>query len=163
VLHVPALERSSRTVISRHEVLRTTFSVFNGQPIQVIQADTYFNLKHIDVRGLEIEDALLTAQRLSETDGRQLFDLAHDLPLRATLIKLNGNTHHLVLTLHHIVSDAWSNSIYIRELNALYAAFVAGAPSPLPELPLQYADFAAWQREWLQGQILEEEVRYWRE
>ncbi|HET8842658.1 MAG TPA: condensation domain-containing protein, partial [Ktedonobacteraceae bacterium] len=162
VLHFPALARSLRTIVGRHEVLRTTFSIINDQPVQVIQAEEYFKQVSIDISGLAAEKVEYVAERLAEADGRHLFDLAHDVPIRATLIKLNETTHHLVLTLHHIVSDAWSNGIFVRELNALYAAFAAGAPSPLPALPFQYADFAVWQRTWLRGRKLEEEALYWK-
>ncbi|WP_201367419.1 non-ribosomal peptide synthetase, partial [Dictyobacter formicarum] len=162
-----ALEQSLQTIISRHEVLRTIFEMHQAQPVQVIQPITCFQLVFIDLSGLPTQEAAHLAQQLAKHEGQQIFNLAHDLPVRTRLIKLNETEHHLVLTLHHIASDAWSNGIFVRELNTFYAAAVKttaiSVNEPLPAISLQYADFAAWQRSWLQGQVLEEKVHYWRE
>src|SRR5262249_10240703 len=102
------------------------------------------------------------ARLLAFEEGLRPFDLAQGPLLRGFLLRLDENDHVLALTMHHIVGDGWSSGILIHEIQALYAAFAAGRPSPLPELPLQYADFAAWQRSWLQGEALEREVSFWR-
>ncbi|GHO82467.1 non-ribosomal peptide synthetase [Dictyobacter formicarum] len=166
-LHRRALEQSLQTIISRHEVLRTTFEMHQTQPVQVIQPATSFTFVHVDLSRLPAQEATYLARQLAEHEGQHLFDLAHDLPVRATLLRLNKTEHHLVLTLHHIASDAWSNGIFVRELNTFYATTIEGVTisnnHPLPAITLQYADFASWQRSWLQGQILEEETGYWRE
>jgi len=103
-------------------------------------------------------------QRLGDEQpgGRQPFDLARGPLLRVTLLRLNKTEHVLLLTIHHIISDGWSIGVFNRELAVLYEAFSAGKPSPLPELPIQYADYAAWQRQWLQGAVLEAQLDYWR-
>ncbi len=103
-----------------------------------------------------------TLQRQAAEEGRGAFDLARGPLLRARLFELGAEDHVLFLVVHHIVSDGWSNGILNRELTALYRAFVAGKPSPLPELPIQYADFAVWQRRWLQGDALSELLTYWK-
>ena len=100
---------------------------------------------------------------MASEEAKRPFDLAQGPLFRASLLRLAEDDHVLLLTMHHIVSDGWSMGIFTRELTALYEAFSEGKPSPLPELPIQYADFAVWQREWLQGEVLEKQLSYWRE
>src|SRR6185312_6667979 len=134
-----------------------------GQPVQVIGSGESFRVPVAELSGLLPSQREVEARWLAQQEARRSFDLAHGPLLRAALLRLNKDEHVLLVTMHHIISDGWSMSIFVRELTALYNAFVQGQPAPLPELPLQYADFAAWQRQWLQGEVLESQVRYWTE
>jgi amino acid adenylation domain-containing protein len=162
-LDVAALERSFAELIRRHESLRTRFASAHGSPVQIIDAAGPFGLEVKDLSGLESEDQARQVERLSREDAQRPFDLTRAPLLRACLLKLGPLEHILLLTLHHIVSDGWSLGVLNRELSALYGAFSQGLPSPLPELPVQYADYAIWQREWLRGDILQSQLQYWRE
>jgi len=155
-----ALSRALDEIVRRHETLRTTFRTVAGQPVQVIAPAHPLSLTVIDLAGQPDPEA--EAQRLARDLARQPFDLAAGPLLRARLFRLGEADHVAVLVLHHIIADAWSMGVLVRELAALYAAFAAGRPSPLPDLPIQYADFARWQRNWLQGDVLEKHVAYWR-
>src|SRR5262249_23745566 len=117
----------------------------------------------IDLSGLDGEKRENEARRLANEEGKRPFDLARGPLVRSALLRLSETDHVLLLTMHHIVSDGWSMGILSRELKSLYEAYHAGKPSQLPELPIQYADFAVWQREWLQGEVLEKQLAYWRE
>ncbi|RYZ33716.1 MAG: non-ribosomal peptide synthetase, partial [Myxococcaceae bacterium] len=156
-LDVQVLARALREVVRRHEALRTTFVVGNPEPKQQTMSDSAFTLA---VEDLTSDTAAL--QKRVEQEVSRPFELAHGPLLRALLLKLDAREHVLVVTMHHIVSDGWSLGVLVREVGALYAAFVQGQPSPLPELPVQYADYAAWQRGWLQGATLQREVDYWK-
>src|SRR6185436_18690481 len=101
--------------------------------------------------------------RLAKEEAAYPFDLAHGPLIRATLIQTGPADHVLLLTMHHIISDGWSSGLLVQELAALYEAFSCGEPSPLPDLPIQYADFAVWQRQWLQGAVLETQIAYWKQ
>lgn len=161
-LDVAALEKSVNELIRRHEVLRTTFAAVNGQPVQVIAPELTYSVSAVDLGDLPEEDReTMLRQRVSQ-EARRPFELAQGPLLRVGLWRLAAQEHVLLLTLHHIVTDAWSQEILIGELVSLYSAFISGQPSPLPELLVQYADFAAWQRQWLQGEVLEEHLTYWR-
>ncbi len=168
-LSVPALARTLRAMTARHETLRTRFPLRGGEPIQEIAgegadgAPGEVALEHLDLSGWAAEDREAEARRRLEASARQPFDLARGPLLRALLVRLGPEDHLLLLILHHIVADGWSMGLLVRELTALYAAFQEGRPSPLPPLPIQYADFACWQRRWLQGEELEAQLRYWRE
>jgi amino acid adenylation domain-containing protein len=161
-LDVGVLERSLREILSRHEVLRTSFSVVDGRPVQAISESIEFDVPVIDLRQLSEEARRETAGRLTEEQRERPFDLTQAPLLRVVLLRLAEDEHLAVLTLHHIVADGWSLGILVQELTALYAAFVAGRPSPLRPLPLQYADFSQWQREWLRGEVVEAHLDYWR-
>ena len=150
-LAVPALHQSLGAIIDRHEVLRTTFAAVDGLPVQVIGRSCAASLSLLDLRALPADEREAVAARLATAEARRPFDLARGPLLRAVLLRLGDAEHILLLTMHHIVSDAWSMDVFIREVTALYVAFSAGYPSPLPELPIQYADYAVWQRAWLQG------------
>ena len=161
-LDAGVLERSLREILSRHEVLRTSFSVVDGRPVQTISESIEFDVPVIDLRQLSEEVCRATAGRLTEEQRERPFDLTQAPLLRVVLLRLAEDEHLAVLTLHHIVADGWSLGILVQELTALYAAFAAGRPSPLRPLPLQYADFSQWQREWLRGEVVEAHLDYWR-
>jgi amino acid adenylation domain-containing protein len=161
-LDVAALEQALSEVVRRHEALRTTFAVVGGEPAQVIRAAEPLRLPLVDLRGLAEVERGAEAERLRREDALRPFDLSAGPLLRAALIRL-GEEHYLCLVnTHHIVSDGWSLGVLQHELNALYEAFSRGLPSPLAELEVQYSDYAAWQRGWLQGDVLEAELAYWK-
>jgi amino acid adenylation domain-containing protein len=157
-----ALERALEEIIRRHESLRTTFTTVSFRPAQVLSAELSLPLTKTDLRTLPRGDRELAARRLATAEIRAPFDLAHGPLLRVALMTLDDQENLLVLTMHHIISDGWSMGVLIGEFVTLYEAFVDGRPSPLPNLPLQYADYAYWQREWLQGEVLEAQLSYWR-
>ena len=161
-LDVPALARALSEVARRHESLRTTFGVEDDRPVQVVHPPAPVPLPVVDLSGLCAPCALSEAARLAAAAALAPFDLARGPLLRAALLRLGPEEHTLLLAMHHIVSDGWSLTVLLRELGALYAAFAAGLPSPLAELPVQYADFALWQRTWLQGEALEAQLAFWR-
>jgi amino acid adenylation domain-containing protein len=162
-LNVAALEQSLNEIIRRHGTLRTVFTIVDRQPAQICMPDRPISLKVIDLSRLPPAARDLCARRLVEIEGRRPFDLTNDAMLRATLMRLDDEHHWAVLTLHHIVADGWSMGILIRETAALYQAFAEGQISPLPELSIQYTDFAQWQREWLQGERLASQIDYWKQ
>ena len=161
-LDVATLSRALDEVVRRHEVLRTTFAVIDGQAVQVIAAPAPVPLPVVDLPGEPAATAAMAARRAAE-EGRRPFDLGRGPLFRAILYRLAAEDHLLLLGVHHSVSDGNSSPILLRELLALYAAFSQGEPSPLPELPVQYADYAAWQRAWLSGEVLAAQIVYWRQ
>jgi amino acid adenylation domain-containing protein len=163
LLNIAALEQSFNEIVRRHEVLRTTFTEVNGQPVQAIAPCLTLRIPVVDLQALPETERDAEVLRLAAKETQLPFDLARGPLLRVTLLKLAFSEYVLLLTMHHIVSDAWSNGVFIRELAALYEAFCAGQPSPLPELSIQYADFAHWQRQWLQGEVLETLLSYWQQ
>ena len=162
-LDVASLELSLSEITRRHEVLRTTFATVNGRPVQLIGENLPFTLPVVDLSELPEADRETEMLRLAADEAQRPFDLACEPLLRITLLRLRSESHIALLTMHHIVSDGWSPGILIRELTALYEAFSRGKPSPLPELAIQYADFAYHQREWLRGEVLEEQLSYWKQ
>jgi amino acid adenylation domain-containing protein len=160
-LNKAALEQTIREIVQRHEVLRTTFAVVNESPIQVIHAHPELIIQVLDWRQLTKENQLRKAQQLATEELQQPFDLSNPPLLRVKLLQLADQSHLLLLVIHHIVCDGWSMDIFRHELFTLYTAICAGEPSPLPELSLQYADFAHWQRQWLQGEVLQTQLNYW--
>jgi amino acid adenylation domain-containing protein len=162
-LRTAALAATLAELVARHETLRTSFGEEEGEPVQVIAPELRLGLPVIDLRELGAPEREHEARRLTADEARRPFDLHRAPLLRAHLLRLAGEEHLLVLVLHHIVTDGWSLSILVRELSAVYTAFSAGLPSPLPGLPIQYADFADWQRQWLQGEVLEQKLRPWRQ
>ena len=157
-----ALERSLQEIVRRHESLRTTFTTQDGEPVQVVAPAQTFNLEAVDLRSLPAGEREAEAHRLAIFDAQRPFSLTNGPLLRVTLIQLGVNDHILLLTMHHVISDGWSMNVLVRELSALYGSYALGRPSPLEELPVQYADFAVWQREWLAGEVLERQLEYWR-
>ncbi|MFB2835830.1 condensation domain-containing protein, partial [Floridanema evergladense] len=156
-LDVAALEQSFREIVQRHEALRTNFLTVDGQPTQIIHSQTSWTLSIVDRRDLSTTQPaqLLQQQALAP------FDLANDCLLRTTLVVLSETEHILLICMHHIVSDGWSIGVFVEELTALYNAYAQGQPSPLSPLPIQYTDFAIWQRNWLQGEVLQSQLSYW--
>src|SRR5438270_1279010 len=157
------LALSLSEIARRHESLRTRFELRDGEPVQVIAPATVFPLPVIDLAGVPAAVRNGEVLRLAHQDSSTSFDLERGPLARALLLRLAGTEHLLLFNMHHVISDGWSFGVLFGELSALYDAFAAGQPSPLPELPIQYADFAAWQREWLQGAALQEQVTYWRQ
>jgi amino acid adenylation domain-containing protein len=158
------LARVLGEIVRRHEVLRTTFGLVAGRPVQTVSPAGPFPLPRVDLDGLPAGAAEREARRLAEEDAALPFDLVRGPHLRARLLRVKENREHVVLlNLHHIVSDGWSVAVLVRELTLLYGAFSAGRPSPLHELPIQYADFADWQHRELTGEGLAGHLRYWRE
>ena len=162
-LDIAALERTLTEIVRRHEALRTTFEVTAGEPVQVIHQAAMLSLDVHDLSLLSEDERQQEARRLAQAEAQQPFDLTCGPLLRVSVLRLRADEHVLLCTMHHIISDGWSMGVLIREVGALYAAFVAGQSSPLPELEVQYVDFASWQRQWLQGETLEQQLAYWRE
>ena len=161
-LDIGALEKALNSIIERHEVLRTTVEAHDGKPVQQLAQCRTIDLLQIDLRDRPVHDREAEAQRRLHEAIRCPFDLSRDLVLRVLLLRLADEQHILVVVRHHIASDGWSSAIFCRELTALYRAFSSGRSPDLPELLLQYADYAAWQREWARGRIFESQLSYWR-
>ena len=162
-LNVIALEQSFNEIIRRHEILRTVFRSVNGQPFQIILPALTIALSVVDLRDIASPvEREAAARRLSTAEARRPFDLERGPLLRATLLRLTADTHVLFLTIHHIIFDAWSRKILVQELATFYEGFSSGSPALLPALPVQYADFAHWQRRRLQEKALEEQLAYWK-
>ncbi|HSF42282.1 MAG TPA: non-ribosomal peptide synthase/polyketide synthase [Thermoanaerobaculia bacterium] len=150
-------------IVRRHATLRTTFVAEDGEPRRQVNAPAGVALPLVDLAALPEETRRPEARRLAAAEAAAPFDLAAGPLLRTTLLRLGKDEHLLLLTLHHIVADGWSVGLLVREIAVLYAAGATGRPSPLPELPIQYADFALWQRRRLEGAVLERELRFWSE
>jgi amino acid adenylation domain-containing protein len=161
-LDARALELSLNEIIQRHEVLHTVFDNVGGLPVQRVEPFTPISLRIMNLSDMPQERGAALEQLAVDERGRP-FDLAHGPLMRALLVVLGEQEHALLLTIHHIVTDGWSIDILCREMSALYEAFANGASVPLPDLPIQYVDFAVWQRDYLQGEVLEKKLSYWRE
>lgn len=161
-LKVQALERALRELVKRHESLRTTFPEVNGEVAQVISDTAVPSLPVIDLSELPVPERAAEEQRVISRQVRRSFDLTRGPLLQALLLRLGQTQHKLLLVMHHIISDGWSMRIMAQELAVLYQALSSGQPSPLPELRIQYRDYAVWQREWLQGGVLEAQLEYWK-
>ena len=159
-LHRAALSRSLTEIVRRHEILRTTFPSREGRPVQAVAPQMDVPLHVVDLQG--VPDAAREAQRLAAAEMLRPFDLVRGPLLRFTLFPLADDDAIVLFVVHHIIADGWSFNVLFRELRTLYEAFSAGRPSPLPDLPIQYADFAVWQRQGLRGEFLESQVSYWR-
>ncbi|MBW4490246.1 MAG: amino acid adenylation domain-containing protein [Trichocoleus desertorum ATA4-8-CV12] len=162
-LEIAALEQSFREVVQRHASLRTIFTTVDGEPVQAIAPHLLFDLPITDLQALPPAEQTTEVQRLIEQEAQHAFDLSQGPLLRATLLKLSEVEHILLLNLHHIVSDAWSMGVLVRELADLYVAFVRQLSSPLVALPIQYPDFAVWQQQWLQGDRYQAQLDYWKQ
>jgi amino acid adenylation domain-containing protein/FkbM family methyltransferase len=158
-----ALAESLTEVARRHEVLRTTFNTVQGRAVQRIVPTMPMKLPLIDLSRLARDVRETEARRIGSEEVRTPFDLAHGPLLRTTVLRLGATEHVILLTMHHIITDEWSMNLLVQEVATLYQAYNRGESSPLPELSVQYADYAVWQREWLQGEVLEEQLTYWRE
>jgi len=161
-LDVAALARAADTIAERHEVLRTTFADDRGQPVPVIHEASPAVIARVDLSGLPADEQQEQLRVHMTQQTRERIDLARGPLVRLALVRLADDEHVLLFTIHHIASDGWSSRVFLQELAALYGAFAAGQPSPLPELPIQYVDFAQWQRQWLTGDVLERQLGYWR-
>jgi amino acid adenylation domain-containing protein len=166
-LDVAVLEAALAEIARRHEIVRTTFVLDGAAPVQVIHPVTpgvvAIPLERADVRSVPREEREAAARRLLWAQAERPFEIAVRPPVRALLVQMDSEEHLFTATMHHILWDEWSQGIFVRELAALYDAFRAGRPSPLPELPIQYGDFALWQRRTLQGEVLENHLGYWKE
>lgn len=160
-LNLTALELSLREIVQRHEVLRTTFSIVNRQPIQLISPEVEVALPVIDLEKLPPQQRQEQAQQLTKEEAQQPFDLIGEPLWRFKLLRLEEAEHILLVTVHHIISDRWSLVVFMQELATLYEAFLHQKPSPLADLPKQYADFAISQREWIEGKKWESQLAYW--
>lgn len=169
-LNIEALQQTFTTLIARHEVLRTRFvqpsgptegNTNDGLPIQIVDPPSPFELPFIDLSTTEQPEDKL--QDLLVQATRQRFDLAADPMLRANLVRLQSDEHVLLYVMHHIASDGWSMGVFKHELSVLYQAYAQGQANPLPELPIQYGDFAQWQRQWLSGEVLNNQLSYWKQ
>jgi amino acid adenylation domain-containing protein len=161
-IDIRALELSLNEIIRRHEALRTRFQVKDGKPIQVISPSLSIEVRVEDLTQLSAGERENEASKIAQQEAQEPFDLSSGPLVRARLLKLSATEHVLLLTLHHIISDGWSLGVLFKELAVLYEAYLMGKPSPLEELPIQYADYAQWQREYLRGDVLEKQVEYWR-
>jgi amino acid adenylation domain-containing protein/non-ribosomal peptide synthase protein (TIGR01720 family) len=162
-LAIPALGGCLSEVVARHEALRTIFLATGADPLQVVQPPLPVQLPVVDLSGLTDARREGEARRLTADEAARPFDLARGPLMRATLLRLREERHIGLFTLHHIVADGWSMGVLVRELGELYSSLAQGRPPALPALPVQYADFAAWQRQWLRGEALEAQLAYWRE
>jgi len=161
-LNQVALEQTFAEIIRRHESLRTVFPMVFDKPVQVIQEPGRFYFPLIDLSVLPGEEREREARRLAQEETLRTFDLAHGPLLRATLIRLAEEDHIVICTMHHIIADGQSFEVVIAEMSEIYAALTSGRPSLLPEVTVQYVDYAAWQRQWLKGEELETRLNYWR-
>ena len=162
-LDILAWERSLTEIVRRHEILRTTFPLVDGQPHQAIAQNVTVTLPIADLRHLPADLRDKAALEVATTVARQPFNFDSELMLHVKLIQLQDEEYLFIWCLHCITGDGSSSDIFYRELTTIYAAFSQGKPSPLPELPIQYADFAQWQRSWLQGEVLESQLQYWKQ
>ncbi len=162
VLNVPALEQSLNEILRRHEALRTTFVSVEGKPVQIIHPESTLTLAKVELQEFSSNQREAKAMQSVVEEVKRPFDLSQGPLWRVTLLRLDEHEHLLLLTVHHIIMDAWSKGVLFQELAALYDVFSTGKPSPLPKLPVQYADFAVWQRQWLQGKILDVLLDYWK-
>jgi amino acid adenylation domain-containing protein len=159
-LNVPALEQTFGEIIRRHENLRTVFPAVNNVPVQIIQSPTKCSLPIVDLSLLENREQ--QAVTLAQRETLRRFDLSNGPLLRLMLLRMGGEDHIVICTMHHIISDGQSFEVVIAEMSQIYSALVQGGPSPLAEVTVQYADYVAWQRRWLQGEELESRLAYWR-
>ncbi|MBW4681719.1 MAG: amino acid adenylation domain-containing protein [Microcoleus vaginatus WJT46-NPBG5] len=162
-LNLMALERTLNEIVRRHEVLRTAFVIVEGQPFQAIAPSLSVAVPVLDLQQLPAGERETEARRLITAECERPFNLSQGPLLRVTLLRLGESEHILLLNMHHIVADDWSIGVLIQELGIFYTAFAENRPALMPALPLQYADFAEWQREWLQGEVLETQLAYWRQ
>ncbi|MHC5857710.1 non-ribosomal peptide synthetase [Nostoc sp.] len=162
-LNITALQQSLNEILKRHAVWRTTFTLVNGEPVQEIAPELTWDLPIINLEHLSGKNWEGEVKQFAAEEAKKPFNLATGLLVRATLLRLGEEEHVFLLTMHHIITDGWSIGVFLRELAKLYAAFSTNQPSPLPELPIQYADFAIWQRDRLQGELLKTQLNYWKQ
>lgn len=161
-LNINALEQSINTIIERHEILRTTFTLLDGNPVQRIASSLHLPLRLVDLHEHPEPERETLALQITAQEVKHPFDLTQGPLLTSCLLRLSDEEHILQIVIHHILTDAIGFDVFKEELLALYEAYVNNQPSPLAELPIQYADFTLWQRAWLQGEILEKQLAYWK-
>ena len=161
-LNIETLERSLNEILCRHEILRTTFRTIDSQPLQFISPPWDVNLELIDLSRFDEVTKSGEVARYRNHEVQTCFDVVQGPLWRTKVLRLDSQQHIVLFTMHHAISDGWSMIVLTQEVAELYQAFLAGRPSPLPELPVQYGDYAVWQREWLQGDVLAAQVDYWR-
>ncbi len=161
-LDLPALEQALTAIVQRHETLRTCFQLVDGVLLQVIGEGQPVRLTPVDLTHLSKADQEAQIRKSTSRESRQPFVLSTGPHWRVSLLRLSAEEHILIIIQHHIISDGWSLAVFVKEMGRLYEAFLAGRPSPLPPLSIQYADYAAWQRQWLQGPTLERQLAYWK-
>ncbi|NEP80671.1 MAG: amino acid adenylation domain-containing protein [Okeania sp. SIO3B3] len=162
-LYVEALEKAVQEIIRRHESLRTNYQAITGSPVRVIHPELDLKIPIVDLQQLPPEEKLKEVQRLGEREIQQPFDLANDSLVRVTLLQLAVDDYVLLLTMHHIITDGWSTGVFSHELEVLYGAYVQGKLSPLSQLPIQYTDFACWQRQPATAETLAPQLDYWKQ
>ncbi|AVH69219.1 non-ribosomal peptide synthetase [Nostoc sp. 'Lobaria pulmonaria (5183) cyanobiont'] len=162
-LNIKALQQSLNEILRRHEALRTNFQTVEGQAIAVISEVKPLRLPTIDISELPLAQQEVEIRQQAAQEAQQPFDISSDYLLRVKLLRLDEQEHIVLLTMHHIASDGWSVGVLVQELATLYPSFCNHQPSPLPELPIQYVDFAAWQRQWLEAEVLQSQISYWRQ
>ncbi|MFN6461416.1 MAG: non-ribosomal peptide synthetase [Nostoc sp. DedVER02] len=162
-LNITALHQSLNEIINRHEVWRTNFQLINGEPSQKILGKSTLDLPIINLEHLSSQNWESEVKQLVAESAKKPFNLAKELLVRATLLYLSQEENVLLVTMHHIITDGWSCDVFLRELSTLYAAFSTNQPSPLPELIIQYGDFAIWQRDRIQGEFLATQLNYWQQ
>jgi len=162
-LNVPVLRQTLNLILARHDVLRGRFELAGSQPVQLIAPRLEIDLPEVDLQHLTAGEREAEVSRRAIADAAMPFDLTQAPLMRVCLLKLAPEEQVLLLTMHHIISDGWSMGKFVREMAAIYQALNTGQPVELPELQIQYADFARWQREWLQGEVLEEQLGYWKQ
>lgn len=163
LLNLAALEQALNEIIRRHESLRTTFDNAQGEPVQIINPPQPLEMPVLDLSALSEAEREARVQQLAYEEARRPFDLARGPMLRINLLRLSEQEYVVLFTMHHIISDGWSIRVLVREMVTLYTAYHAQLPSPLPDLPIQYADFACWQRQWMQGDVLDAQLSYWKQ
>ena len=163
ILNVEALQQTLNAIVIRHEALRTNFVAVDENPIQVIAETQSVKITVIDLKERYNTNSEIEVERILKQEAQYSFNLSSDLMLRPTLVRLSEEEHVLLLVMHHVASDGWSVGILFRELAGFYKAFSTGKPLPFPELPIQYADFAYWQRHWLSGEVLQKQLNYWKQ
>ncbi|MEW6737965.1 MAG: condensation domain-containing protein, partial [Acidobacteriota bacterium] len=162
-VNIEVLLQSINEVVCRHETLRTTFIDIDGQPVQKIANELILSLPIIDLEQLPVDEQESKAIQLTIDEARSPFNIAKGPLLRVSLLRLSPQDHILLMTMHHIVSDGWSMGLLITEIRSLYECFLSELPANLPALSIQYADFAYWQRKYLQGEVLERQISYWKQ
>ena len=160
-LQIEVLKKSLAEIMSRHEVLRTSFPEMDGKPVQVIHPELSLNMQSQNLKILGKAERDEKIQHIARKEAREPFNLEHGPLWRAKLVRLPDDAHIFLVTMHHIITDGWSFDLFYHELEKLYGAFSSAIPSPLKDLPVQYADYACWQRQWMQNQALETQIAYW--
>ena len=161
-LDVDALARSLNEIVRRHETLRTTFKTVDAKPVQVVAPSLELKIELIDLRQLPDSKRDVDAGRIVYKECQHSFDLVNGPLIRAMLLKLADTDHVFTVVMHHIISDGWSLGVLYHEISTLYSTYSTGQQSPLADLPIQYSDFACWQTQWLTGDVLEQQLAYWK-